>query len=125
LLTPQQENGVDAAVQSIYRDLEYATNLMQAKAGKNKARRGAAKSGGGGTGTDGSGSSPVDVLDDDEEESWTFVGGDAETIDDLSSEAVLKRTAPDLKGLSSGRRALGSRVLGGSAGGSGMRVRQY
>lgn len=109
-------------MQCIYRDLEYATNLIKAKAGKNQTRREAAKGGAtAGTGTDGSsGGAGAAPDDDDEEESWTFVGGDAETIDDLSSEAVLKRTVPDLRGLaaagggsgSSGRRALGSRVLG-------------
>jgi sterol 3beta-glucosyltransferase len=36
------------------------------------------------------------MLDDDEEESWTFVGGDPDTIDDLSVEAAMKRTVPDL-----------------------------
>ena len=126
----KQENGVDSAVQCIYRDLEYATNLIKAKAGKNQTRREAAKGDAtAGTGTDGSaaalGATPDD---DDEEESWTFVGGDAETIDDLSSEGVMKRTVPDLRGLAvagggsgaSGRRALGSRVLGGGAGGGGM-----
>ena len=102
-------------MQCIYRDLEYATNLIKAKAGKNQTRREAAK-GTAGTAADGSGA--ADELDDDEEESWTFVGGDAETIDDLSADAVLKRTVPDLD-LTLGesrRRALGSKVLGGAAG---------
>ncbi|KAK3898512.1 sterol 3-beta-glucosyltransferase, partial [Staphylotrichum tortipilum] len=91
----RNENGVDAAVQCIYRDLEYATNLIKSKAGKHHTRRlvaGAALAAAGGD-------APVDGVeyddggeDDEEEESWTFVGGDAETIDDLSAEGVMKRT---------------------------------
>lgn len=116
LLTPRpQENGVDTAVQCIYRDLEYATNLIKAKAGKNQTRREAAK-GTAGAAADGSGA--ADELDDDEEESWTFVGGDAETIDDLSADAVMKRTVQDVSATlaESRRKALGSKVLGGAAG---------
>lgn len=33
----------------------------------------------------------------EEEESWTFVGTDADTVDDLSSEAFMKRAVSDLK----------------------------
>ncbi|KAB5511732.1 glycosyltransferase family 1 protein [Coniochaeta sp. 2T2.1] len=63
----RKENGVDTAIQCIYRDLEYAKSLIMAKAGKNASRRdsiAAAKSGG----------VEADPDDDDvEEESWTFV----------------------------------------------------
>lgn len=60
---------------------------------------------------DGSGADVMADLDDeDEEESWTFVGGDAEVIDDLTSEGVMKRTVADPE--KSPSRALGSRVLG-------------
>ncbi|KAL2132336.1 hypothetical protein VTI74DRAFT_3940 [Chaetomium olivicolor] len=126
----RKENGVECAVQCIYRDLEYATNLINSKTGRNKSRReaaasasAAANSSAAGVATDGSSSPPggTDLLDDDEEESWTFVGGDAETIDDLSPEGVLKRTGalmnPPIAG--SVRKALGSNVLGGAAGGGG------
>jgi sterol 3beta-glucosyltransferase len=115
-----QENGVETAVQCIYRDLEYATNLIKSKAGKYQTRREAAAAAAtAGTATDGSGSTEAvaDLLDDDEEESWTFVGGDAETIDDLSAEGIMKRTLPDLRSAGSPGlrgRALGSRVLGGA-----------
>jgi sterol 3beta-glucosyltransferase len=56
--------------------------------------------------------------DEDEEESWTFVGGDAEVIDDLTPEAVMHRTVADLSSPRSpgSGRALGSRVLGGAVG---------
>ncbi|KAK4146688.1 glycosyltransferase [Dichotomopilus funicola] len=103
----RKENGVDHAIKCIYRDLEYATELIRAKRGKSKTRTTTAT----GTGTDGpSPDSPLsprrpgqpgqddeggivyDPDDDDlEEESWTFVGGDAETIDDLSVEGTVKR----------------------------------
>ena len=123
--TSRQENGVDTAIQSIYRDLEYATQLINTKTGKNRTRRAAATSAAAnatatvaGTATDGSGSNADLLLDDEEdeeEESWTFVGGDAETIDDLSVEGTMKRTTvPDL------RRAappvVGTRVAGGAPG---------
>ncbi|GAB1317109.1 Sterol 3-beta-glucosyltransferase [Madurella fahalii] len=107
------ENGVETAVQCIYRDLDYATNLIKSKAGKNQTRRKAAA--GGAASMDGSGADAMAGLDDeDEEESWTFVGGDAEVIDDLLSEGVMKRTVADLE--KSPGRALGSRVLGGGIG---------
>lgn len=106
------------AIQCIYRDLEYAKNLIKSKAGKNSARRDSAAADG------------VDAdIDDDgeEEESWTFVGADADTIDDLSADAVMKRTVSDLKvsplGIGGGTegRALGSRALsGGGARGAGV-----
>ncbi|KAK3690460.1 sterol 3-beta-glucosyltransferase [Podospora appendiculata] len=102
----RQENGVDAAIQSIYRDLEYATNLIKSKAGKNASRRD--------SGPDGAGAD-----DEDTEESWTFVGGDADTVDDLSTDGVLKRTnvvhasVGELKrDASSGSRASASAVVG-------------
>ncbi|PMB64089.1 Sterol 3-beta-glucosyltransferase [Beauveria bassiana] len=45
------------AIQSIYRDMEYATSLIKRKAGKNEQPE-------------------PDEDDEDTEESWTFVGGD-------------------------------------------------
>ena len=43
------------AIQCIYRDMEYAKSLIKRKAGKNAGN---------------------EADDEDEEESWTFVGGD-------------------------------------------------
>lgn len=33
----------------------------------------------------------------EEEESWTFVGTDADTVDDLSSEVFMKQAVSDIK----------------------------
>jgi hypothetical protein len=58
-----QENGVEVAIQAIYRDLEYAKTLIKARAAGSK----------GSTST---------ALDDDEflniEENWTFIGDDSD-----------------------------------------------
>ncbi|KAH8903731.1 family 28 glycosyltransferase [Coniochaeta sp. PMI_546] len=115
----RKENGVDTAIQCIYRDLEYAKSLIMSKAGKNASRRdslAAAKSGG------------VEADDDDdaEEESWTFVGGGETDIDDLDSESVLRRTMVELDhpghgAVRSRRPALGSRVLSMGSGAVGAR----
>ncbi|KAL2268062.1 hypothetical protein VTJ83DRAFT_2908 [Remersonia thermophila] len=112
----RKENGVETAVQCLYRDLEYATNLIKAKASRNKNRRAAADDaaaraapgssssttttvgggssglrGGDGTGPDGSRDLLDDNDDDEDDESWTFVvGGDG---GDVVDEAVLRRTA--------------------------------
>ncbi|KAK0625174.1 glycosyltransferase family 1 protein [Bombardia bombarda] len=118
----RSENGVDVAVQCIYRDLEYATNLIKSKAGKNASRRDNSAEGGG---------ADADVDDDEaEEESWTFVGGDADTVDDLSPDAVMKRTSASSTslpvglglgtggmgaGLAPAGRAFGGRVAGAGA----------
>lgn len=103
--TDQQESGVDMAVQCIYRDLEYAGNLIKAKAGKNSARRESATADG----------ADADMDDDaDEEESWTFVGADADTIDDLNVDGVMRRTVADLKSASPlgiAARSSGSRAV--------------
>ncbi|EJP71037.1 autophagy protein 26 [Beauveria bassiana ARSEF 2860] len=53
----RKDHGVDMAIQSIYRDMEYATSLIKRKAGKNEQPE-------------------PDEDDEDTEESWTFVGGD-------------------------------------------------
>ncbi len=59
LLLSNQENGVDSAIQCMYRDLEYAKSLVRAKAGKHATH------------------SDADADDEEEpEENWTFVGGD-------------------------------------------------
>lgn len=75
-----QENGVDTAIQCIYRDMEYAKSLIEKKAMKNAAAADRATT---------SGSEDID--DDAEEESWTFVGdGDDEDID---VDAALKQSS--------------------------------
>ncbi|KAL2260494.1 hypothetical protein VTK26DRAFT_5486 [Humicola hyalothermophila] len=107
----RNENGVETAVQCIYRDLEYATNLIKSKTGRNKTRREAAAAASAATGDGG-----ADFLDDDEEESWTFIGGgDAEVLsDDLSAGSASSSQGVARAG--SKQRALGSKVLGGAAG---------
>lgn len=55
-LTRKQEDGVNTAIQSIYRDLEYAKTLIK--------RRGDAKA--------------ADDTVEEAEESWTFIGDDGD-----------------------------------------------
>ncbi|TPX12656.1 uncharacterized protein E0L32_000833 [Thyridium curvatum] len=81
----RKENGVDTAIQCIYRDLEYAKSLVKAKASKNAAHQqrvaSAAGGAGGGGGALASASSDATDADDEDddvtEESWTFVGAGA------------------------------------------------
>ncbi|KAK6067998.1 udp-glucose:sterol glycosyltransferase [Seiridium cupressi] len=97
----RKENGVDTAIQCIYRDLEYARSLVVAKAGKHQA----AKQG-----------QPVTSAslsdDEDEEESWTFIG----TGHEFDPELVVKKSAlAEAEQLAMGRgkgASLGSKVLG-------------
>ncbi|OTB02405.1 glycosyltransferase family 1 protein [Hypoxylon sp. CI-4A] len=93
--TIRRENGVDAAIQSIYRDLEYAKSLIKSKAGKNAATAGSSD----GTTAD----------DSEEEESWTFVGGD-----DVDPELVVKKSALSQMeaSINAAQPALGTRLLG-------------
>ncbi|KAK0648312.1 glycosyltransferase family 1 protein [Cercophora newfieldiana] len=107
----RKENGVETAIQCIYRDMDYAKNLIKSKTGKNHARRESVTADG----------AEADVDDDaEEEESWTFVGADADTADDLSTDAVLKRTVADLRATASPilgeRRPLGNRVMNSGSG---------
>jgi sterol 3beta-glucosyltransferase len=93
---------VDTAIQSIYRDLEYARSLILRKTGKNQAKN---------HDTD---TSPVSD-DEDEEESWTFVG----TGDEVDPELIVKKSAlADAEQFLTGSKvksssSLGSRVLSG------------
>lgn len=66
-----QENGVDVAIQRIYRDMAYAKDLIEAKASKNAAV-----------------SESEDVED---EEEWTFVG---EVGQDVASDDETPETSP-------------------------------
>lgn len=84
-----QENGVERAIQCIYRDLEYAKRLILLKAGK---------------------SADPDRHDDDdaeEEESWTFVGADEPDPD------LITPKLSDALGAAGGGEAGGSRSLKG------------
>lgn len=73
-----QENGVDTAIQCIYRDMEYAKTCIEEKVYKNLAAADRATA---------SGSEDVD---DDVEESWTFIG-DGED-EELDIDPVLRRS---------------------------------
>ncbi|CAJ2508487.1 Uu.00g135130.m01.CDS01 [Anthostomella pinea] len=97
--TIRKENGVDNAIQSIYRDLEYATSLVKSKAGKNAITAGK---------SDGSAAD-----DESEEESWTFVGGD-----EVDPELVVKKSAlSEMEARLTGSTVLGPRLrAGGSSG---------
>lgn len=86
-----QENGVDTAIQCIYRNMEYATVLIQAKANKN-----------------GSMSESEDVED---EEEWTFIGdGDHDLAsDDEATSPSPSRRLPSKSVLWTDPAPLGSR----------------
>jgi sterol 3beta-glucosyltransferase len=90
MLTSKQENGVDTAIQSLYRDLEYATSLIKAKTGKHSSHHHES----------GDGTPAFD--DADEEESWTFVGSDADGVEDLHLDSVLKRPSSDFDSFAAG-----------------------
>ncbi|ROT37801.1 hypothetical protein SODALDRAFT_324300 [Sodiomyces alkalinus F11] len=119
----RKENGVETAIQFIYRDLEYAHSIIQRKAGKNKTE-GEKKEAGDGEGGLGGGSGG-DLSEAEEEESWTFIGAD-----EPDPEMVTKRLSempstaggggvPGIGALALGGRpkTLGRRVLSGSRGG--------
>lgn len=85
-----QENGVDTAIQSIYRDLEYAKSLIKGRNGKT---------------TD-------DTLEDSEE-SWTFIGddNDPDLIRRIHDWETMAQSG-SMKNASSSSEASGSRALG-------------
>lgn len=101
----REERGVDTAIQSIYRDMEYAKSLVRHKALKSGLPR------------------PEDdeFDDDDTEENWTFVGDD----DPMQQSMILPVAADDegvseIQGFHAGGdggvyKALGSRILGMTA----------
>ncbi|KAL8345659.1 hypothetical protein RB601_005620 [Gaeumannomyces tritici] len=113
----RKESGVETAIQCIYRDLEYATSLIKAKASKNAKQQKTQNEDGTTDGDD-------DV--DDETEEWTFVGGSVPD-DEVSSPghgafpdatAAAKKSPSILAtstsvARSSSRKSL-SRMLGGS-----------
>ena len=77
-LTRLQENGVETAIQCIYRDLDYARTLIKAKAAAQDTTQ----------------ADPDDEVDI--EESWTFIG-------DESGDPELQRKLQDLDLGSRGR----------------------
>lgn len=76
------------AIQSIYRDLEYAKSLIKRKVGKNEQENA--------------------VEDDDTEESWTFVGSDEPDPDHVTTKLSEGLAGP---GGSLGEKAAASEVL--------------
>lgn len=80
-LTIYQERGVDLAIQSLYRDMEYAKSLVKRKAGKNQG------------GTDEQAGADVD---EEDEESWTFITGD-----EPDPDFVTKKLSEGFAGLGS------------------------
>ncbi|KAF6829637.1 udp-glucose:sterol glycosyltransferase [Colletotrichum plurivorum] len=97
----RSENGVETAIQSIYRDMEYAKSLIKRKAGKN---------------------AHVDADEDEEsaEESWTFIGKDEPDPDmmtkKLSDMGALQGSDSEMAGLpgmagATDSKPLGTRVL--------------
>ncbi|KAK3347314.1 sterol 3-beta-glucosyltransferase [Neurospora tetraspora] len=116
------ENGVDTAIQAIYRDLDYARNLITLKRQKHQSRRNSVA-----TPTPGAKpNAPADDqdqeaeeddidADDEEEESWTFVGGNEDDMTgsmSMSRSDLLSQTVANLRGVKVGKEpTLGSRVL--------------
>lgn len=79
------------AIQSIYRDMEYSKSLIKRKAGKNAEADG------------------QDDAEEEDEESWTFIGGD-----EPDPDFVTKKLSEGLVEKGAGSKALGSQVLGRS-----------
>ncbi|KIW88993.1 uncharacterized protein Z519_10477 [Cladophialophora bantiana CBS 173.52] len=69
----RKENGVQTAIQAIYRDLEYAKSLVKARAAIQQQGAVAAAAGAAGL-------TAIDLLDEggDIEESWTFIGDETD-----------------------------------------------
>ncbi|KAG0647138.1 Autophagy-related 26 [Hyphodiscus hymeniophilus] len=89
----RKENGVDTAIQSIYRDLEYAKSLIKARGGK----------------------ASDDTLEDSEE-SWTFIGddNDPELIRRIHDWEGLAQSGKLSGSSESGGRALGHEIFASS-----------
>jgi len=79
----KKENGVDTAIQSIYRDLEYAKSLIKSK-----------------------GTKTVDDINEESEESWTFIGDD--------NDPELVRRIHDWEAMAQSETASNNNVLSGS-----------
>ena len=98
---------METAIQCIYRDLEYAKSLIEAKRLKNVSHQPKT------TESDSNMNNSEDDPDaEEEEESWTFVGGD----DSAEPDLFVKKGA--LAGVETHRRGpLGSKLLGQDAAG--------
>lgn len=97
----RKENGVDTAIQCIYRDMEYARSLVVAKAGKHQASKQSKEA-----------ASDSVSEDEEEEESWTFVGNDDDfETEVISSKPSLVEADQLAKGSSKGT-SFTSRILG-------------
>ena len=131
----REENGVDTAIQCIYRDMEYAKSVVKEKVAKSGQTVGGGVGGAGAAAAGGLGldesaevlpahvaqahDSAADDEYDDEvpEESWTFVGEDA---DPMQQSVILARPpppSPSQEGSRSqtpvaGYRSLSTRILG-------------
>ncbi|KAL1888367.1 Sterol 3-beta-glucosyltransferase [Sporothrix stenoceras] len=105
----REENGVDTAIQCIYRDMEYAKSLVREKAVKSGMLRSSVASAGD--------ESDADGYDDDDEpeESWTFVGDD----DPMQQSMIL---TPEAGGSGSVSPAAGQSGAGAGAGGGGYKA---
>ncbi|KAH6677877.1 hypothetical protein F5X68DRAFT_173628 [Plectosphaerella plurivora] len=108
----RKENGVNNAIQSIYRDMEYAKMLVKRKANKRAP-------------TEQTEAAEEDDADADEEESWTFVGKnepDPDVMTKRLSEMHSSAAGGTVPGMGTmrmpqvgGRKALGSKVMAGGA----------
>ncbi|CRK42911.1 hypothetical protein BN1708_008906 [Verticillium longisporum] len=111
----RKENGVESAIQCIYRDMEYATSLVKRKGDKN--RKGAQ-----GQQADARTGSDPDADADEEEESWTFIGGDEPDPDVVTQRLSAMHASasgghvPGMGTLRADSKSLGSKVLGSSPG---------
>lgn len=99
---------MDTAIQCIYRDLEYAKSLIKRKLGKNAEGDRVAS----GDGADES----VDD-DEDDEESWTFVGGDEPDPDFVTKKLSESVGGLGPAGLPNRGPVLGSLAIKGGAAG--------
>jgi sterol 3beta-glucosyltransferase len=81
ILMTRQENGVDMAIQCLYRDMEYAKSLIKRKDGNS-----------------------VDDAFEESEESWTFIG------DENDPEVVKAREALDQSGSFATKKSIGSEM---------------
>ncbi|CAK7237927.1 Sterol 3-beta-glucosyltransferase [Sporothrix eucalyptigena] len=98
----REERGVDTAIQSIYRDMEYAKSLVREKAVKSGMLKSDAVDE----------DAALETYDDDDEpeESWTFVGDDDPMQQSMILDTPYEGTG--IAGAGGSYKALGSRILG-------------
>lgn len=110
----RRENGVETAINAIYRDLEYARTLV-------KRQRGGGGVGGGGVAASGDGGEGEGLGPDEEEEteeSWTFVESESafESMrrgDPVAQQEILLQRNAAVSSLQAGHTSLGSMLLKG------------